>query len=159
MLHHLGKGMKYMPGAVFLAATHRGKIKNIQLATLRDTDMSQDPKACNLNFEKETISHDNATRQNSHGIFYTLLIRLIYSMLGLHLDEYSSLGHPYVRDFQSTSQLLWVLCMSSLMSQLLSEADFLEANITYKVSVEFEYLFNAVIFNYKTLRCMLGTTY
>lgn len=39
------------------------------------------------------------------------------------------------------------------MSKLLSEADFMEADITYKASVEFEYLFNAVVFNYTTLRC------
>ena len=39
------------------------------------------------------------------------------------------------------------------MSQLLSEAEFIEADVTYKASIEFEYLFNVVVFNYTTLRC------
>lgn len=52
-----------------------------------------------------------------------------------------------------TSNLSWVLCMSPLMMKLLAEATFAEAYVTYKASVEFEYLFNMVVFNYTTLRC------
>ena len=77
----------------------------------------------------------------------------ILHFVAQHLDDYSEMGHPYVRDYMLTSELTWVLCMSPLMSKLLSEADFMEADITYKASVEFEYLFNAVVFNYTTLRC------
>ena len=33
------------------------------------------------------------------------------------------------------------------MSYLFSEADYMEADVTYKASVEFEYLFNTVVFN------------
>ncbi len=39
------------------------------------------------------------------------------------------------------------------MSKLLSEAEFAEADVTYKASVEFEFLFNMVVFNHVTLRC------
>lgn len=45
--------------------------------------------------------------------------------------------------------------MSPLMTKLLSEADFAQADVTYKASIEFEYLFNMVVFNYTTLRCKL----
>ena len=38
------------------------------------------------------------------------------------------------------------------MAKLLSEAEFSEADVMYKASVEFEYLFNMVVFNYATLR-------
>ena len=68
-------------------------------------------------------------------------------MLRKHSDEYSEKGHPYVRDFMLTSDFTWVVCMSPLMSYLLSEAD-LWKQMSHKASVEFEYLFNAVAFNY-----------
>ena len=70
-----------------------------------------------------------------------------------HMEEYASIGHPYVLDYMLTYNLSWVLTMSPLMTKLLSEADFAEADVTYKASVEFEYLFNMVVFNYTTLRC------
>lgn len=73
--------------------------------------------------------------------------------IGKHIDEYSEKDHPYVCDFMITSDFTWVVCMSPLMSYLFSEADYMEADVTYKASVEFEYLFNAVVFNYTTLRC------
>ena len=63
-------------------------------------------------------------------------------------------SHP-VHDYMITSNLTWVLCMSPLMAQLLGEAEFMEADVTYKASIEFEYLFNVVVFNYTTLRCKL----
>ena len=34
------------------------------------------------------------------------------------------------------------------MAKLLSESDFIEADVTYKASVELEYLLNVVTFNY-----------
>lgn len=43
--------------------------------------------------------------------------------------------------------------VSTDMAQLLAEAEFIEADVTYKASIEFEYLFNVVVFNYTTLRC------
>ena len=69
------------------------------------------------------------------------------------MAEYTPLGHPYCRDYMITSSLTWVLCMSPLMAQLLGEAEFMEADVTYKASIEFDYLFNVVVFNYTTLRC------
>lgn len=39
------------------------------------------------------------------------------------------------------------------MSQKLSQAEFIEMDITYNAAVEFQYLMNAVAFDYTTLRC------
>ena len=64
-MYYTGKGMSYMPGAASLAATHRGKVKNIRLSTLRDNQMTQDPKSCILNFEKETEAYDVTTKQET----------------------------------------------------------------------------------------------
>jgi len=63
------------------------------------------------------------------------------------------MGHPYVRDYTLKSDQTWVLCMSPLMAKLLSESDFIEVDVTYKASVELEYLLNVVSFDYTTLKC------
>ena len=77
----------------------------------------------------------------------------IFYFVGNHLNEYAALGHPYISSYSLTDSLNWVLCMNPLMAKLLSEADFIEADITYKVSVEIDYLFNVVTFNYATMKC------
>ncbi len=43
--------------------------------------------------------------------------------------------------------------MSPFMSHKLSQAEFVEMDITYNAAVDFQYLMNAVAFNYTTLRC------
>ena len=63
------------------------------------------------------------------------------------------MGHPYVRDYMLKSDQTWVLCMSPLMAKLLSESEFIEVDVTYRASVELEYLLNVVTFNYTTLKC------
>lgn len=136
--------MSYVPGAASLAATHRGKIKNIRLSTLRDAKQNVDHRACILDFEKEAIAFDKQQGKQATND-------------GEHLTEYASIGHPYVRDYSLTSTLNWVLLMNPLMIDLLSQTDFIEVDVTYKASVEFEYLLNAVTFNYTTMRCKLNT--
>lgn len=74
---------------------------------------------------------------------------------GKQLEEYSTVGHPYLRDFSITGSRTWVLCMNPLMSQVLHESEFIEVDITYRASVEMDYLFNVVAFNYTTMRCEL----
>ena len=84
---------------------------------------------------------------------YARLTRLSSYFVGNHLNEYAALGHPYISSYSLTDSLNWVLCMNPLMAKLLSEADFIEADITYKASVEMDYMFNVVTFNYATMRC------
>ena len=65
-----------------------------------------------------------------------------------------------MRDYMLKSDQTWVLCMSPLIAKLLNESDFIEVDVTYKASVELEYLLNVVTFNYTTLKCeftSLGT--
>ena len=119
--------------------------KNIWLSTLRDAKQNVDHRAYILDFEKEAVAFDSKQRKQA-------------SNDGEHLVEYDSLGHPYVRDYSLTSSLNWVLLMSPLMINMLSQSDFIEVDITYKASVEFEYLLNAVTFNYTTMRCKFDRT-
>lgn len=59
--------MSYMPGAASLAATHKGRIKNIRLSTLRDSQQTSDPRSYILNFEKDTISLDKSMKDKAEG--------------------------------------------------------------------------------------------
>ena len=59
--------MSYMPGASSFAATHRGKVKNIRLSTLRDTQMISDPRSSILQFEKESIAYDSNAKRETQG--------------------------------------------------------------------------------------------
>ncbi len=56
--------MVYMPAALFLGASHRGKLKNLRLAALRESDNSKDPRACILEFEKEALSYDDKMKKD-----------------------------------------------------------------------------------------------
>uniref|UniRef100_A0A1X7U995 DNA 3'-5' helicase n=1 Tax=Amphimedon queenslandica TaxID=400682 RepID=A0A1X7U995_AMPQE len=113
--YNIGKGMSYIPGAASLSCTHRTRIKNIRLTTLRNTNCTVDSRTALLDFEKDAIAFDKSMRDNTEG---------------KHLTEYEKLGHPYVRSY-----------------------DCIEVDITYRTSIELEYLFNVVAFNYILMRC------
>ena len=59
--------MSYMPGAASLAATHRSKIKNIRLTTLRDTHSNIDPRTAILDFEKDALGYDKSMKDKVEG--------------------------------------------------------------------------------------------
>lgn len=65
----LGKGIDYIPGVASLAAAHRGKVKNIRLSTIRDSNMTPDAKSCILNFEKKTVSYDRSMKLQAKGMY------------------------------------------------------------------------------------------
>lgn len=76
--------MSYMPGAASLAATHRGKVKNIHLSTLRDNQMTQDPKSCILNFEKETEAYDATNKKETQCKRYCVAVTILL-LMGMHV--------------------------------------------------------------------------
>ena len=57
-----------MPGAASLACTHRSKIKNIRLTTLRDTHSNADPRIAILDFERDAIAYDNSMKDKTEGL-------------------------------------------------------------------------------------------
>ncbi len=59
--------MDYIPGAASLAATHRGKVKNLRLSTLRDCHQNADPRSSILDFEREAIALDKAMKEKVEG--------------------------------------------------------------------------------------------
>lgn len=62
-LINTGKGMPYLP-----AAAHKGRIKNIRVATLRDTKEERNPGIVILKFEEESLTYD---RQNEDHLGHT----------------------------------------------------------------------------------------
>ena len=128
-----------MPGAASLAATHRGKIKNIRLPTLQDASQNIDPRACILDFEKEAVAYDKKQKLTTKSEVYRVIFLLhaqrvmvtIQHIGAGHMEEYALLGHPHVTDYSLSSSFTWVLMMNPLMVELLSE-DSLEVDITYK---------------------------
>ena len=59
----VGKGLDYMPGAASLAATHKGRLKNVRLSALRDGGHA-DPRACILKLESDAKRYDNSMKEN-----------------------------------------------------------------------------------------------
>ena len=60
--------MEYMPAAASLAAAHKGRIKNIRLSTLRDSQQTSDFRSCILNFEREACQYDNSMKRKLEGM-------------------------------------------------------------------------------------------
>ena len=49
--------------AASLAATHKGRLKNVSLSALRGGDHS-DPRACILKLESDAMRYDNSIKEN-----------------------------------------------------------------------------------------------
>lgn len=130
--------MSYLPAAASLAATHKGRIKNIRSAALRESKEERNPGFVILTFEEECLSLDRS-----------LLAELGYPE---HMNVYSERGHSYIRDYSLNPSFTWVLSMSPMMASILSKAEFVEVDATFKASLELEYLFNTVCFDYELLQ-------
>lgn len=69
---------------------------------------------------------------------YIVTQNVIQCLIGKHLTQYEKLGHPYVHSNGIGEEFPWVLCMNSLMSEVLSTSDCFEVDITYGSSIELE---------------------
>lgn len=153
--------MSYLPAVASLAAAHKGRVKNIRSAALRESKDERNPGFVILTFEDAAIRFD---KENVHQIGNSgELLKQLHSNDSLHsafniehMDEYSEMGHSYVQDYSLNPTFTWVLAMSPIMSMILSNAEFAEVDATFKASAELEYLFNMVCFDYDTLQCTLG---
>ena len=70
-----------------------------------------------------------------------------------HMSEYTELGHPYIQNYSLNPTSTWVLTMSPFMCTILSKADFIEVDATFRASVELTYLLNVVCFDYSSMLC------
>lgn len=74
------------------------------------------------------------------------------------MDEYAEIGHDYIADYSLNPSYTWVLAMSPMMASVLSKAQFVEVDATFRASLELEYLLNVVCFDYDSLLCKQHTT-
>lgn len=65
----IGQGVGYMPGASSLSATHRGKVKNIRMAALKENQVNADSRTSIFRLEKETLNYDSEQKKQSSSKF------------------------------------------------------------------------------------------
>ena len=72
--------MPYLPAAACLSAAHKGRIKNIRAATLRESKNERTPGVVILTFEEESLKYDkqNEDRLGPTGIHVTQVMFTIH---------------------------------------------------------------------------------
>ena len=66
-------------------------------------------------------------------------------------NELRKLSRPYLVSAGIENGIQYIFTMNPLMSEILSKAESIAANITYNETKEYPYLFNAVAFNESTM--------
>ena len=67
---------------------------------------------------------------------------------------YSSIAvKSYILHHYLTTDLNYVMLMSPWMMEKFNHADYIEIDVTFNVTAEFQYLLNAVTFDYSTCKC------
>ena len=128
-----------MPGAISLAATHPGKIKNIIQSARSET--SGPAEACILDFDKRVAdNHDSAMQK-------------VATTESEHFDVSHNLARAYRREYHLSPELSWVLTMSPLQAQM--NRSLVSTNYVLPKFL-LQYLINAVTFNYTTMHCKLN---
>ena len=159
-----------MPAAASFSAAHKGRIQNIRAATLRETKEERKPGVVILNFEDESVCYDKSQKEHlgysgmkhvvlditMHLASIEALTHVIY--LSEHMEEYFELGHEYICDYSLNPSYTWVLAMSPIMAGILSKAECVEVDTTFRASIELEYLLNVVCFDYDSLLCKFFNT-
>ena len=134
-----GQGLGYRPGSADLSGSSYDHINYHSKKIVRDTCVVSTVLG---DMEKiaDKIDDRDAINEGSHEIS----------------AAYKKIGRPYMRDYAisatMTYQFIMSPLMSPLMSQLLAVADFAETDTTYNENSELAYLFNATIFDYKTMK-------
>ena len=116
-----------MPGAISLAATHKGKIRNIRHQALRDQQQSGMPKkSFALTFEKITRKYDEQMKQasgDSKGIWFKVPHNCVccshfcsIQLYSFYTDIFTNVTIDYVQviTLRSTVRLVTHMLLSTL---------------------------------------------
>ena len=71
------------------------------------------------------------------------------------LKNYSSLGHPYMRNYCISPDISYQFIMSPFMSKVMASADFIQVDVTYGENSVLPYLFNATAFDEITMKWVI----
>ena len=67
-------------------------------------------------------------------------------------EKYRKIGRPYLRSAGMDEQVNYIVVMSPLMAKILTDAPFLEADVTFDETREYPYMFNVTAFDTVTMQ-------
>ena len=133
-----GKGLGYIPAAVDKACASIDKISKV-LKKARNNSLS-----CSVGWDVtslEDVADDIDVKDEEH--------RSNYSQgVCSHLQD---LSRPYLMSAGIDSGIHYIFTMNPLTAEVLSKAEFIEADITFNETKKYPYLFNVVAFNETTM--------
>jgi len=131
-----GKGISFIPGIVDKASTHIGRIS-------REVKKGRQKGTGGTSWELsrfESIADDIDSKDN-----------ILASNPVADTAKIQKNSRPYLTSMGYESGINFIHTMSPLMSKLLSEAEFAEADITFNETYEYPYLFNLAVFDDTTM--------
>lgn len=135
-----GKGVGFLPSPVDAASSHLGRVAK-EVAKTKDTlgVRSKDWSPCSLESVADEVDQDDLEKSNDNQ----------------QQTQYREQGQPYLVSAGVENEIKYAFAMSPLMSKMLSTAEFLQTDITYKENSVYPYLFYAVVFNNITMEWMV----
>ena len=133
-----GKGLGYIPAAVDRASANMDRISTA-MSKARSNSALCNSKWDITMFEK--MADDIDKEDASHGSSYSHSLS----------DELKKLSRPYLVSAGIENGIQYIFTMNPLMSEILSKAESIEADITYNETKEYPYLFNVAAFNDTTM--------
>jgi len=130
-----GQGLGYRPGSADLSCSSYDRVDYHRKKIVRDTCVVSTVLG-DMERIADKIDEKDAINEGSQEISAI----------------YKKVGRPYMRDFAISATMTYQFIMSPLMSQLLAGADFVETDTTYNENAELTFLFNATVFDYKTMK-------
>ena len=67
-------------------------------------------------------------------------------------QKYRKIGRPYLRSAGMDEQVNYIVVMSPLMAKILTDAPFLEADVTFDETREYPCMFNVTVFDTVTIK-------
>ena len=133
-----GKGLGYIPAAVDRASASVERISSVMSKARNSSTLCNNKWEIAL-FEKVADGIDE--NDASHGSNYSQSMR----------NELTKLSRPYLVSAGIEKGIQYIFTMNPLMCEVLAQAEFIEADITYNETKEYPYLFNAATFNETTM--------
>lgn len=133
-----GKGLGYIPAAVDSASANIDRISNVMCKARNNSALCNAKWDITL-FEKMADDIDKEDVSNGSNYSYSLS------------NELKKLSRPYLVSAGIDNGIQYIFTMNPLMSEILSKAESIEADITYNETKEYPYLFNAAAFNETTM--------
>ena len=133
-----GKGLGYIPAAVDRACADLDRISRVMKKARNDTI------ACSMDWDAasfEEVADEIDAKDKEHGSTFSQPASV----------KLGKLSRPYLISAGIDNGIRYIFIMNPLMSEVLSKAEFIEADITFNETKEYPYLFNVVAFNDTTM--------